>query len=66
MRDLFIYHEGTGTIINLSDEVYLVDSADLDPDAEQAFEYGMTNIPVQLHKGIRIDNYNMNNLFWEN
>ena len=66
MKDLFVYHPGTGTIINLSDEVYLVDSADLDPDAEQAFEFGMTNIPVRLHKGIRIDNYNMNNLFWEN
>jgi hypothetical protein len=61
MKDLFIYHAGTGTTIYLNDEVYLVDSADLDSDAEEAFEYGMMNIPVQLHKGIRIDNYNMTN-----
>lgn len=66
MKDLFIYHPGTGTIIALSDEVYLIDAADLDADvAEGLFELGIRNMPVQLHKGIRIDNYNMNNLFLE-
>lgn len=66
MKDLFIYHPGTGTIVSLSDEVYLIDAADLDADvAEGLFDYGMSNMPVQLHKGIRIDNYNMNNLFLE-
>lgn len=64
MKDLFIYHPGTGTIIALSDEVYLVDNAQLDADAQQAFDFGMTNIPVELHKGYRLDNYNMTNLFF--
>ena len=65
MKDLFIYHAGTGTIIGLSDEVYLINASDLDDDvAEGLFDYGISNIPVQLHKGIRIDNYNMTNLFF--
>lgn len=64
MRDLFIYHAGTGTIIPLSDEVYLVDNAQLDDDTQEAFEFGEKDIPVRDHKGYRIDNYNMTNLFF--
>ena len=64
MRDLLIYHAGTGTVISLSDEVYLVDNAQLDDDTIEAFEYGEKDIPVQEHKGYRLDNYNMTNLFF--
>ena len=63
MQSLFIYHPGTGTIISLSDEVYLCSTADI-----SAAYYGMmldgASVPVQEHKGIRIDNYNMTNLFF--
>ena len=63
MRDLVIYHPGTGTVISLSDEVYLCDTADI-----SAAYYGMmldgASVPISEHKGVRIDNYNMTNLFF--
>ena len=63
-RDLVIYHPESGTYIPLADEVYLVNNSFLDDDALLAFKLGMRNIPVQLHKGYRLDNYNMGNLFY--
>lgn len=63
MKDLFIYHPGSGTFISLADPVYLVDTAALDEDALDELEMGV-RVPPQYHKGIRIDNYNMTNLFF--
>lgn len=63
MKDLFIYHPGTGTVISLSDTVYLCDVADIDPDEYESMLNG-ASIDVIFHKGIRIDNYNMTNLFF--
>ena len=65
MRDLFIYHPGTGTVIALSDEVFLCDAEAIDPITYSQIENG-ASVPVQKHKGIQIDNYNMTYLFfWE-
>lgn len=63
MKDLFIYHPGTGTMIALSDEVYLCDTDSIDPITYSQIENGMT-VDVRQHKGYRIDNYNMTNLFF--
>lgn len=63
MKDLFIYHPGTGTVISLSDEMYLCDTADISAAYYGAMLDG-ASIPVEHHKGIRIDNYNMTNLFF--
>lgn len=63
MRDLFIYHPGTGTVIALSDEVFLCDIEAIDPITYSQIENG-ASVSVQKHKGIRIDNYNMTNLFF--
>lgn len=62
MNDLFIYHEGTGTVIPLSDKVYLCSVAEIDPVEYEAMLNG-ASIDVTFHKGIRIDNYNMSNFF---
>ena len=64
MKKLFIYHQGTGTLIPLSDEVYLVAE---DIAGEQMLEdmsEGCNVYPME-HKGYRLDNYNMTNLFFE-
>lgn len=64
MKDLFIYHPGTGTVISLSDEVYVCNSEFIDDETlERITEYGAT-VEVNEHKGYRIDNYNMGNLFY--
>ena len=63
MKDLFIYHPGTGTVISLGDEVYLCDTANIDPVIYDHIENGAT-VGVQSHKGYRLDNYNMTNLFF--
>ena len=63
MKDLFIYHPGTGTVISLSDVVYLCNVGDIDPVEYESMLDG-ASIDVIFHKGIRIDNYNMTNLFF--
>ena len=63
MKDLFIYHPGTGTVISLRDPVYLVDTANLDEETLGELEAGIQVAP-QFHKGYILDNYNMTNLFF--
>ena len=60
MKDLFIYHEGTGTVIPLSDKVYVCNVADIDPVEYEDMLNG-ASVDVTFHKGVRIDNYNMTN-----
>ena len=63
MKDLFIYHPGTATVISLRDTVYLVDTANLDEETLGELEMGIQVAP-QFHKGYMLDNYNMTNLFF--
>jgi hypothetical protein len=63
MKDLFIYHPGTGTLISLADPVYLVDSEVVDALSFDDMSNGM-QVPPQAHKGYMLDNYNMTNLFF--
>ena len=63
MKDLLIYHPGTGTVIALSDPVYLVDTDMIDARTLEDMEMG-ANVSEREHKGWRIDNYNMTNLFF--
>jgi hypothetical protein len=63
VKDLFIYHPGTGTMISLNDEVYLCKAQDIDVDFLYAIEKG-ARVSIQNHKGYRLDNFNMNNLFF--
>ena len=62
-KNLFIYHEGTGTLIALSDKVYIIDADLLDNRTLEDLEMG-ANVTEREHKGWRIDNYNMTNLFF--
>jgi len=63
MKDLFIYHPSTGIVISLRDEVYLVDAGRVREDILDSMETGGT-VDEREHMGIRIDNYNMTNLFF--
>jgi hypothetical protein len=65
MRDLLIYHPGTGTVIPLSDEVYLVD-AEIAGEAvvEELLDGSSLHVEPKDHKGYRLDNTNMTNLFF--
>ena len=65
MKDLLIYHPGTGTVISLADPVYLIDTSAIDEETLDELEMG-TQVAPQHHKGYMIDNHIMNNLFWEN
>ena len=60
---LYIYHPGTGTVISLRDTVYLVNDKFVSEDLLDEMSDGMT-LDEREHKGIRIDNYNMGNLFF--
>jgi hypothetical protein len=64
MRDLIIYHPGTGTIISLSDTVYLIDCNEVSEYVNEALDYGATSLDVRETKAIVLDNYNMTNLFF--
>lgn len=50
-----IVHPGTGTIIALSDEVYIVDTNDIKPLPEPDDEMGI--VEAALHFGYRLDNH---------
>jgi hypothetical protein len=63
MRDLLIYHPGTGTVISLSDTVYLVDADAAGEETVAEMLEGF--VEEREHKGFRIDNFNMSNLFYE-
>ena len=63
MRNLFVYHPGTGTLISLSDPVYLVDANIAGEDAMDYMSDGGCLADFE-HKGLRLDNYNMTNLFF--
>jgi hypothetical protein len=68
-RDLFIYHPGTGTVIPLCDPVYLIENTPLVGEGEEGtvgdffLAYEPDKFAAARH-GIRIDNYNMTNLFF--
>ena len=65
MRDLFIYHPGSGTLISLADPTFLVDRNIIDSEIFDFMEMGSSwLIGSREHKGIRLDNYNMTNLFF--
>jgi len=62
MKNLYIVHPSSGTVITLSDNVYLVDSDGV-PGFPADFEEFM--IANAENIGYRLDNYNMTNLFFE-
>jgi hypothetical protein len=62
-RDLLIYHPGTGTVIPLSDKVYLVDTEIAGEDTVAEMLEGF--VEEREHKGYRLDNFNMTNLFFK-
>jgi hypothetical protein len=64
MKQLFIYHQGTGTLIPLSDEVYLVNAETVGDEMINDMIHGCNVYPIE-HLGYRLDNYNMTNLFFE-
>jgi len=64
MKDLVIYHPGTGTLISLSDEVYLVDVDKVREDILEEMEDGGT-VDERDHYGLRLDNYSMTNYYYE-
>ncbi len=63
MKQLFIYHQGTQTLIPLSDEVYLVAADVVGSEMLNDMSDGCNVYPME-HKGYRLDNYNMTNLFF--
>ena len=64
MKDLFIYHPGTGTMISLSDPVYLIDTESCSNMDLEEFENGSADNSLAWARGWRLDNYNMTNLFF--
>lgn len=66
-RNLFLYHPGTGTMISLSDPVFMLDTDVLNekaPGAVEAFQEGYATYDDAKLMGTRIDNFNMTNLFF--
>jgi len=67
MRDLFIYHPGTGTMIPLSDPVFLIDAGIIEkkaPGSLESYEDGYATHDDAELMGYRLDNENMTRLFF--
>jgi hypothetical protein len=64
MKDIIIYHPGTGTVISLRDEVYAIDYNMLNDELQQDIESGNLSHANAYAYGARLDNYNIGNLFF--
>ena len=63
-KDLVIYHPGTGTVISLSDGVYMIDAARLSDEDRRQLEEGWLSEADAYAVGFHLDNFNMTNLFF--
>ena len=63
MKQLFIYHQESSTLISLNDEMYLIAADIVGDEMINEMLVGCTVYPME-HKGYRLDNYNMTNLFF--
>jgi hypothetical protein len=64
MKDLLIYHPETGTLIELSDRVYLIDADTISDETRSDLEAGSVGYAGADSLGYRLDNFNMTNLFF--
>lgn len=64
MKKLVIYHPGTGTLIALSDPVYMLDTARLTDQEITDLEQGSMSQADAHAVGIALDNFNMTNIFF--
>lgn len=64
MRDLYIYHPGTGTCISLADPVYLLDTSTMSSRDIAALDQGTLDRFAASVIGTRIDTHNMTNTFY--
>lgn len=64
MKNLFIYHPGTGTMISLADPVYLIDVDAQSDESLDAFEMGSADQHFASVRGYRIGNANTTKLFF--
>lgn len=64
MRDLYIYHPGTGTTVSLADPVYLLDASSISSRDLAALDEGTLDKFAASVIGIRIDNTNMGHIFY--
>jgi len=55
MRDIIVFHPGTGTILPLNDEVYLIDYASLSEEEQGMVDYG--NIDLDEIETYRLSNH---------
>jgi len=59
MKNLFVYHPGSGTFISLADPVYLIDVDAQSDESLDEFEMGSASQHFASVRGILIDNTNM-------
>lgn len=62
-KQLFIYHQESSTLISLNDEMYLIAADVVGEEMLSEMSIGCNVYPME-HKGYRLDNYNMTNLFF--
>lgn len=56
MSDCFIYHPGSGTMIPLSDTVYIIDATDMPEETLDLYEAGAVDVFDAMYAGVRLDN----------
>lgn len=64
MKDFFIYHPGTGTMIMVNDEVYIIDPEKISEGELQDAEDGVLSHATAYSVGWKLDNFNLETLFF--
>ena len=64
MKDFFIYHPGSGTMIPVSDEVYIIDAKKISEQELQDAQDGLLTHATAYSVGWKLDNFNLETLFF--
>ena len=56
MSDHFIYHPGSGTMIPLSDTLYVIDGSEMPDEMLNDYEAGAVSVFDAMTVGVRLDN----------
>lgn len=64
MKDFFIYHPESGTMIPVDDEVYIIDAKKISEQELQNAQDGLLTHATAYGVGWKLDNFNLEILFF--
>jgi hypothetical protein len=64
VKNFFIYHPGSGTMLMVNDEVYIIDPEKISEQELQDAQDGVWSHAAAYSVGWKLDNFNLETLFF--